>query len=369
MVTVAVNGRFLSQPVTGVQRYALNILKQMDHLLGSEPDFGNLDINVVCDRPPPLPFDYERLRVTVTGGMRGYPWEQFVLPRQPARAFISLCNVGPIYRRNHIVCIHDTNVYDVPDSYSRSFRLTYRAVLPAVARTASRVVTVSSYSRDSLLRHGVAPAGREIIVAPNGYEHVLAWTPSQGGLPDDLTEKPYVLMVGSYAKHKRHEILLAGAERLREAGISIVVAGKPGSIFSDHHLPKSSHIRFLGNVSDNELCWLYRNALALAFPSCHEGFGLPVLEAMALGCPVISSDRASLPEVCGDAAVIISSPRTDDWIKAIVQLRDDQTYRSRLSDAGVGQARRFSWQRSARTFLNLALDVSQARSATGTSGA
>jgi glycosyltransferase involved in cell wall biosynthesis len=106
--------------------------------------------------------------------------------------------------------------------------------------------------------------------------------------------------------------------------------------------------------------------MALAFPSRHEGFGLPVLEAMALGCPVISSDRASLPEVCGDAAVIVPSPRTDAWINAILQLRNDQAYRSRLSDAGVGQARRFSWQSSARTFLNLALDVSQTRSATGT---
>jgi glycosyltransferase involved in cell wall biosynthesis len=120
-----------------------------------------------------------------------------------------------------------------------------------------------------------------------------------------------------------------------------------------HSDPLPANVKHLGRVSDDDLAYLYRQALCLVFPSKTEGFGLPVLEAMALGCPVISSDAASLPEVCGEAALYGSPDDAAAWLAAIGRMASEPLLRKRLADAGPKRAKTFSWREGAKKYLEL----------------
>jgi glycosyltransferase involved in cell wall biosynthesis len=353
---IGVNGRFLSQKLTGVQRYALNILDEMDKLV-SEGEFQGLRLRLFRDANAAHTPDLRNTEVE-SDRSSGYRWEQLSLPAKPFDALISLCNVGPLASRKQIVCIHDTNVYDVPDSYSRPFRAAYKLMLPTLGRTAAGIFTVSQNSRERLYARKVVPRSREIGLAPNGFEHTATWTENPADLADKLKGRRFVLLVGSYAKHKNFELVLDNAASLAARGLSVVVVGAPGEVFNDLPLVrKEENVLFLGRVSDDGLAWLYRRALALAMPSRNEGFGLPALEAMALGCPVICSGNGSLPEVCGDAGICIRSDRSEDWLRAIEMLAADEQLRARLSEKGLDRKTMFSWRESARAILRKAAEV------------
>ena len=117
------------------------------------------------------------------------------------------------------------------------------------------------------------------------------------------------------------------------------------------------NVRHLGRVNDDDLAYLYRQALCLVFPSKTEGFGLPVLEAMALGCPVISSDAASLPEVCGEAALYASPDDAAAWLAAIGRLAAEPMLRENLAGAGPKRSKAFSWRQGAEKYLELMFAV------------
>src|SRR6202035_871646 len=152
---------------------------------------------------------------------------------------------------------------------------------------------------------------------------------------------PFVLLVGSKAPHKNVAILYSIAADLAARGIHVVVAGgEDANVYARQRsgllLP---NVRHLGRVSDDDLAFLYEHALCLVFPSRTEGFGLPVLEAMALACPVISSDAASLPEVCGEAALYASPDITAPWLAAIERIASDPALRERLIAAGLKRSK------------------------------
>src|SRR5262249_18471409 len=135
----------------------------------------------------------------------------------------------------------------------------------------------------------------------------------------DRLQRPYILLLGSSAKHKNVGIVLAQAPALNQAGIDIVIAGGSSSIFAaDSAAIRQSNVQPLGFGGCDELAALYRRAMCLVFPSKTEGFGIPPLEAMALGCPVISSDAASLKEVGGDAVMYVDPDEGGGWRQAIV---------------------------------------------------
>jgi glycosyltransferase involved in cell wall biosynthesis len=149
-------------------------------------------------------------------------------------------------------------------------------------------------------------------------------------------------------------MLFSIADELDALGLDIWVAGASGTYFSAvGQVPAPQNVRMLGFVTDDDLAALYGRALCFAFPSLIEGFGLPVLEAMALGCPVVASDTASLPEVCGEAALFAgpNSPRV--WLNHISRLKADPGLGRDLRERGLRQAQRFSWKASAQAYLDL----------------
>jgi glycosyltransferase involved in cell wall biosynthesis len=317
-----INGRFLTQRMTGVQRYAYEIVDALDRILAHPND--GMDVPAMRLAVPPgieaLP-SLNRLGIFQTRFGSGHLWDQLVLPFYAGAGVLSLGNIGPLLARNHIVCIHDANTFILPESYSRAFGVAYRKLLPLLGARVDRVATVSRFSADMLAKYGICREDK-IFIAPNGHEHVLRWDAGRAKIPvlSDL-KRPYILLLGSLAKHKNIEIILRQAEALDEAGIEIIVAGGGANVFAANAPTISRpNIHQVGFVGDDDLAALYERALCLVFPSTTEGFGIPPLEAMALGCPVISSNAASLKEVGGDAVIYVGPDDGDRWREAIIAL-------------------------------------------------
>ncbi len=351
----SINGRFLSQPSTGVQRYACEIVRALDVLLtNGHPLASMLQIELLVPKGQTIELPLRRIRTRVVIGARGHLWEQLVLPQSLSGGLISLCNTGPIALSKHIVCVHDLNTRLYPASYSLQFRTLYRALLPRLGRSANAIATVSCFSADQLVSYGVASANK-IKVIPNGHEHALRWKPRHSQKTRSAADPNTVVLIGSLAPHKNIGLVLGLAPKLAAAGLKIAVAGiNNARVFNASGIsPAANNIIWLGGLSDDELAALLVDSFCLAFPSFTEGFGLPPLEAMALGCPVIATDRASLPEVCGEATLFASPTDPEAWFQQIIRLRDNEPLRSQLVAKGRLRAKHFSWQKSAELYLEL----------------
>jgi glycosyltransferase involved in cell wall biosynthesis len=265
---------------------------------------------------------------------------------------LSLGNFGPAFAKRPVVCIHDANTFIQPESYTRTFRASYQAMLPLIGKRASRVATVSQFSADMLVKFRICSRDK-IFVAPNGHEHALRWDPARSALSNfRYPARPYVLLLGSKAMHKNIRAVVEGADALDAAGIDIVIVGSTSKIFLDTPNVVRSNIRYTGYVTDDDLAALYQTALCLTFPSTTEGFGLPTLEAMALGCPVISSTAASLREVGADAVVYVDPHACNDWKDAIIALSKDANLRADLAARGRQRSLQFSWKYSAERYID-----------------
>ncbi|HKJ62071.1 MAG TPA: glycosyltransferase family 1 protein [Hyphomicrobiales bacterium] len=349
----SINGRFLAQPFSGVQRYAYEILYALDELMSKgDASAKGLELElVVPSETPNLPV-LSAIAVKRAGKGKGHVWEQTVLPAVAGDGVLSLCNSGPLSIRQQIVCIHDVNVRLFPDSYSRAFRTLYRLLHPALGRRARRIATVSRYSAKMLAGHAIAPA-RKILVATNGFEHALRWTPEFSDRVRAAATPYTVFVLGSPAPHKNVGMLMTLADRLGDAGINIAVAGPTDSRVFHSLLDGQSarNIHWLGRITDNEIAAILSKCLCLAFPSYVEGFGLPAVEAMAWGCPVIASDRTSLPEIGGEAVLYAPPDAPEIWLSQILRLHEDNTLRESMILSGRKQARAFSWRTSAARYL------------------
>lgn len=356
-----INGRFAGQRMTGVQRYAHEIVNALDRILAERPDLA-ARIKFELLVPPGaqhVPTALSRIRIRNSRFGSGHFWDQVVLRRNRQAGVLSLGNSGPVAIGNHILCIHDANTFITPDSYSMAFRLGYKTLLPLVARTARRVATVSAFSAKMLAAYGIAQPDKTFI-APNGHEHALRWNANAAD-PALFVKlaRPFVILLGSKARHKNTRIVLGQAAALDRAGIDIAVVGSAAGIFSrQEQLVDRPNVHQLGYVTDDDLAALYARAICLAFPSITEGFGIPLLEAMALGCPVVSSTAASLQEVGGDAAVYVGPDDGARWAEAIIGMAGNSDLRVELTAKGRRQARLFSWNKSAEIYLGEILKVS-----------
>ena len=299
------------------------------------------------------------IKFDIAGRSTGHFWEQITLPRFWQGQLINFCNMGPAIKKNQVLCIHDANVFLAPESYGKVFRLYYRALQPLLARRAIKVTTVSKFSADQIAKY-LPLKSSDIMVLPNGHEHVNSWNSSLGLNAREAIYgaeryaiRPFILVLGSRARHKNLSMLFSFAEVLDSKNIDLVVAGGQSDIFAATELTKKRNIKHLGFVTDHDLAYLMEHALCLVFPSLTEGFGLPALEAMAIGCPVISTDRASLPEICGNAALFAAPDQPDQWIKNIERLANNPNLRADLIGRGLEQVKKFKWSKTASGYVEL----------------
>ena len=355
----SVNGRFLTRNATGVDRYAQEILRAMDALIREgHPLTAGLKLDILCPARAVQALPSVNIPIRLLPNAPGHIWEQFILPGYVRGGLLSLCNTGPLALKRQIVCIHDLNSRITPDSYGLMFRAVYRVLVPVLGRRAAQIVTVSRFSQKTIGQFGVRPAD-EIEVIHDGYEHVLKWDADRSPLNGADLPRPFVLLVGSKAPHKNAAIIYSIAADLAERGIYILATGgEDAKVYASEHsgqLP--TNVRHLGRVNDDDLSFLYQRALCLVFPSRTEGFGLPVLEAMALGCPVVSSDAASLPEVCGEAVLYASPDEAAAWLAAVGRLAAEPMLGENLAGAGQKRSKAFSWRQGAEKYLELMFAV------------
>jgi Glycosyltransferase len=361
----SINGRFLTQPQTGVQRYAGEITKAIDEWLVADEAFSRrMAWEIVVPADCRIVPSYEAIQVRQSRRGKGYAWEQLVLPAMAPDGIASFANLGPLTRRRQILCLHDANVLLEPSSYSTSFRLAYRVLLPLLARRVRAVSTVSNFSADMLDEFGVT-ARRTRHVVHNGHEHALRWSAARSkfAAPGSF-KRPFVFALGSRAKHKQIDLLMGLAPALDAMGIDIVISGGTSSIFAETAVAVAPNVIAAGFVSDDDLAALFGQALCFAFPSRTEGFGIPLLEAMVHGAPIVTSDCASMPEVCADAALYAPPDDPARWLEQIGRLAKDPSLRETLKQRGAARFPRFSWRTSARSYLDLALALSTAGSTT-----
>lgn len=347
-----INGRFLSQPMTGVQRYAREVVRSLDSLILEQvPLARGLGVRMLC---PPKSGDMPLVSIErcEIGRMGGHAWEQAQLSSSlDGSGLLSLCNTGPLLVRKQIVCIHDANVWNAPQSYSTAFRMLYRHLLPRLGNRTWGISTVSEYSLGELVGRGIVQAGRA-FVAPNGHEHALRWKPQHSEVTRLAASRDTIVMIGSSAPHKNVDLILGMARRLADVNLRIAVVGAADPrVFRGQLQAETMNVHWLGRVSDGELAALLRDSLCLAFPSLTEGFGLPALEAMVIGCPVVVSDRASLPEVCGSAALFAPPDDPDAWFDRFVQLRESQALRLHMIGKGRTRGLEYSWKTTAMRYL------------------
>lgn len=353
MPPLAINGRFLTQGMTGVQRFAGEVTRALDALAAA----GEVAPapRLLVPRGALLP-GYAALRVEEAGTRGGQAWEQRDLPGAVGEDWLlNLGNTAPLrMRRRQTVVIHDAGVFDTPDSYSFAFRAWYRLLHRALPRLGAQIVTVSEFSRARLsLRLGVDPS--RIGVVPEGGEHILR-AEADGAVLSQHGLQPgrYALVVGTGAAHKGLDALRGAAALLGARGMVLAVAGGADpAVFRSRFEGTGDAVRPLGRQSDAALRALYENALCLLFPSRYEGFGLPPLEAMWCGCPVIASRAGAVPEVCADAALWFDAAAPEDLAVQFARLIDEPALRDALIARGRDRAAGYSWAHAARALLRL----------------
>ena len=222
-------------------------------------------------------------------------------------------------------------------------------------RRASHIIAASQHTRSSLVRDLHLPEDRVTLIY-DGVDHTVF----KPGSPPPL-EGPYILYVGSERPRKNLGRLFEAFAVLKQdfPGLKIVKAGTAGRslgyrLDTERKLDSlgiRQDVVFAGHVAENELARYYGSAALLAYPSLHEGFGLPPLEAMSSGCPVVTSDNSSLPEVVGDAGILVDSSDTGGWVEAMRKVLTDSALREEMVGKGLERARQFSWEKTARETL------------------
>ncbi|GAA5182533.1 hypothetical protein GCM10025771_32040 [Niveibacterium umoris] len=223
-----------------------------------------------------------------------------------------------------------------------------------------RIITVSEFSKGELTRRFGIPA-KKIDVVIEGGEHILRVPADVGAIARfGLADRPFVLAVSSMAAHKNFRLVLDTIAKLDDPPFDIAIAGGANArVFGSAGLVHSDRVKWLGYVSDGELRALYEGAMCFVFPSLYEGFGIPPLEAMTCGCPVVAARAASIPEVCGDAAVFFDPHNADELAAQLVRVAGDADLRAELVAKGRVQAAKFSWEAAACQVLAACREVAK----------
>jgi len=372
-VRIAIDARKLHD--FGIGTYIRNLLKYLARL-DQDTEF------VLLCKPQDVQAVEETGRNFRPVVVRAKPYslaEQFMVPASLLTQNVDLLHephyvLPPLVPCRAVVTIHDCIHLMFPQYLPNRLAYAYaRANLWTAARRAARILTVSETSKADILRYCDVPADR-IIVIYNAIDDHFATPPSDEAV-QRVRERyqldgPFALYVGNIKPHKNLERLIDAFDLVRRGGferMELLIIGDQISKYprlrrtvDKHKLHK--HVRFLGFVPDDTLAALYRLATVFVFPSLYEGFGLPPLEAMASGTPVVTSNRSSLPEVAGDAAVLVDPYSAVSIAEGIQRVLSDASLRQTMIARGLARAREFSWETSVRRIHGVYMDVASNRS-------
>lgn len=353
-----INGRFGSQPTTGVQRVAWALLAALDAGPALPGEWW-------LASPPGVPWPawrQLRLQQPAPGPWRGHAWEQLVLGVAARRArVINIAGAGPWLGGPQVSWLHDAAVFDHPGAYRPAFVHWYRALFRRRVRRGDLLITPSGFSRARLAWHLGVPEQR-MAVLPHGTDHLRGVLPDPTALARlGLQGRDYWLAVASANPTKN-------LDRLIQAHARLPVAGRPWLVLAGASRPRvfapagadavaadamaADGLRHIGTPDDASLKALMQGARALVLPSLVEGYGLPAVEAMHEGCPVVAARAGALPEVCGDAAEYVDPLDVDDIARGLLATCDGPR-RAALQALGVQRVAGRGWAATAQRFVEL----------------
>ncbi len=336
MRKVIINGKFLTQKITGVQRFACEISRHLPYSVIHPPAE-----RLTCEIPN------EKIKI---GPIAGNLWEQvLVLPEIRNSLLLSLGNTAPLMHPLNLITIHDLAWKYYPDSFSRTFVLYYSFLIPRLVERALHIFTVSQFSREQISREFRVPM-EKITVIYNGVSGRFR--------PLNTEKENIILSVATLQPYKNLKNLIKAFMLSKDRGWIpseyrlMLVGGVNRKVFSStggvfEAAARREDIVFTGYLQDRELVLAYNRARIFALVSLYEGFGLPALEAMACGTPALLSNRASLPEVGGDAALYVDPENVEDIASGLSRLIEDTDLWSELREKGLRRASRFTWEESA----------------------
>jgi glycosyltransferase involved in cell wall biosynthesis len=357
---VVVNARHLTGPRTGIEVY-------MEQLLGALSKTGQVQVTAVSWAPLGLGLpgvnEIVPVRRPDLGGLRATLWKLWfdqwyslrAVAAEPPLLVHGMDGFLPYSLRSRDRCVatvHDLGWQAHPELYDRRLRIMYGALFPWVRRRANRFIAVSRYTADDLVKRAGVPASR-IDVVYHGLDPVFTETAAAEA---GTSHAPYVLAVGGISPRKNTRRLIAAFTRWRERGghraaHRLLITGTSlDREFMQTGAAMPEGVSLLGYVDKAELPGLYRNAAAFLYPGVYEGFGLPIIEAMACGAPVITSSTGAAPEIAGGAAILVDPFDVADIEKGL-ELATNPEESARLRALGVARAAQFDWAAAAQATL------------------
>ncbi|MBI3415077.1 MAG: glycosyltransferase family 4 protein [Verrucomicrobia bacterium] len=342
-VAIDTNGCYTVQ--AGVARYIRGLLGGLRQLRGTDLEFFEFAWEVEN-------FTYRQPQRALKTFYRELIWCRHVAPRLLTRHHADLLHsttgylITPPDQLPNVITVHDLAFLRFPKRFRPWQRWAGRRNLEKVA-TARRVICISQFTADEAIQLlGLSASKIEIVYNGCDFQSIEA-SPTESR-PEFAVPSEFFLFVGSLEPGKNLSLLreiYAGAERTGKRLPPLMIVGaRWEGVAGEGRPPADWH--YLGRQPDETLIYLYRRALALVFPSKYEGFGLPVVEAMALGCPVLCGSVASLPEVGGEAA-LYAKLQTDEFGQAMLRLAGDETLRYEMAEKGREHVKKFNWHKCA----------------------
>jgi glycosyltransferase involved in cell wall biosynthesis len=348
----------------GVSVYTIQLLERFAQKASKEMVF-----HIFVKHPPlaHLPPETRYFRyITIPGP---FLWSRIFFPlylrlHRPLDVLFCPAHYSPPgYSGKLVVTIHDLAYYYHPKEFLKKDLYKLRSWTAESIAAADRVIAVSQSTKNDLKEHFPGIEKRTVVIH-NGFEKPASLTKTSILKQLQLKPQSYLLFLGTLQPRKNLQILLEALKlKLPEQpDLKLVVVGKQGWMYQSIYdtvekLDLKNHVLFTGFLPDADVQTLLRNAFCLVHPSLYEGFGIPILEAMAKSCPVIAANRSSLPEVGGSACLYFDPSNAQDLVKQLDKLTTDPQLRTELMNRGTTQVERFSWEKSADQTLSLLVET------------
>jgi glycosyltransferase involved in cell wall biosynthesis len=353
--TIFINGKFSAQRLTGVQRLAFNLIQALDNLLVVLDSKHNWVLLCPPGANPPL-LKVIRIRIIGRSFANLHLWEQVILPLHTrGELLLNLAGPAPLLKRYQGCMIPDAAVFDYPSAYTVIYRIWYRLLFRRIVNSALLLLTISNFSRTRLIL-ALGPRAQHLRIVYCASTHITKVEPDFSILNRlSLRGCKFLLAVGSMNPTKNLTALTSAFSTITMADVRLVlVGGVNHAVFTGKSIEADGDPRviFTGPINDSQLSALYRSAHAFVFPSLYEGFGIPPLEAMSLGCPVVAARSSSIPEVCGDAALYFDPLDIQDLVQALDRILTEDTLRGTLLQRGAKRVDMFTWDCAASQLLD-----------------